>query len=303
MVERKTYKDLLWVDLLNPTPEETRALAEELLFPLDIGDRLIEPSEKSSIDIRDDFIFLILHFPASERSTGNATQEIDFLITKQYLVTARYDAVEPLAFFAKRFETFGAIENAPHTRHAGFIFYYMIREVYHALSHKLEHIDYEIVHIEEQVFRGRERAMVRKISETARATLDMKHILGRQHDILRTLAGEGARTLGEEFTHELDEILAHYQHITRSVDNQREFLEDLRRTNDSLLSAKQNEIMKIFTILAFVTLPLSLVAGLFGMNIENPPIVGHPNDFWIIIGIMAGLTVLMFAFFKYKKWL
>jgi magnesium transporter len=70
-----------------------------------------------------------------------------------------------------------------------------------------------------------------------------------------------------------------------------------------MLSTKQNEIMKIFTILAFVTLPLSLIAAVFGMNTTFIPIVGLPNDFWIIIGIMIITSLAMFAYFKYKKWI
>jgi magnesium transporter len=82
-----------------------------------------------------------------------------------------------------------------------------------------------------------------------------------------------------------------------------ESLHELRETNNSLLTTKQNETMKRFTILAFVTLPLTLLATLFSMDTKETPVVGLPHDFWIIIGIMFLAAGAMFVFFKRKKWL
>jgi magnesium transporter len=61
--------------------------------------------------------------------------------------------------------------------------------------------------------------------------------------------------------------------------------------------------MQIFTILAFITLPLTLITGIFGMNTDHTPIVGVPGDFWIVIGIMAVLGSSFFIYFKRKGWL
>jgi Mg2+ and Co2+ transporter CorA len=55
--------------------------------------------------------------------------------------------------------------------------------------------------------------------------------------------------------------------------------------------------------MAFVTFPLTLFASLFGMNTEMTPIIGHPADFWIIVGIMLSAAITFFAYFKYKRWL
>ena len=77
---------------------------------------------------------------------------------------------------------------------------------------------------------------------------------------------------------------------------------DLKATNDSLLATKTNDIIKILTIMAFITLPVTFLSQLFGMNTTYLPIVGLENDFWIVIGIMALVTLSFFGFFKYKKW-
>jgi magnesium transporter len=82
-----------------------------------------------------------------------------------------------------------------------------------------------------------------------------------------------------------------------------ESLHELRATNNSLLSTKQNEIMKIFTIMAFVTFPLQLLVSVFSLNIETNPMHGNLYSFWLIVAILVGLMLLMYGYFKHKKWL
>ena len=81
-----------------------------------------------------------------------------------------------------------------------------------------------------------------------------------------------------------------------------EMSHELRKTNDSLLSTKQNEIMKVLTLMSFVAFPLTVIASIFGMN-SNLPIVGQSNDFLIILGIMIATAIFLFGIFKFKKWL
>ncbi len=78
---------------------------------------------------------------------------------------------------------------------------------------------------------------------------------------------------------------------------------ELRITNDSLLSARQNEVMKRLTVVSLLVLPLSLIAAVFGMNVQNAPFVGHPYDFWLIVALMLVTGVTFFLYFRFKKWL
>jgi magnesium transporter len=83
----------------------------------------------------------------------------------------------------------------------------------------------------------------------------------------------------------------------------KEYLNELRETNNALLSTKQNEIMKNLTIVSFVVLPLSLIANLFGMNAIHMPIVGQANDFLILILLMIIFIIFTYAVMKRNKWL
>ena len=87
------------------------------------------------------------------------------------------------------------------------------------------------------------------------------------------------------------------------LENNKEALDALYDNNATLLGIKQNDTMRIFTIMAFTTFPLMLFTALFSMDTVHTPIIGRQNDFWIIVGIMVAATAAMFAFFKRKKWL
>ena len=89
----------------------------------------------------------------------------------------------------------------------------------------------------------------------------------------------------------------------RGQKDQKEVLNDLRSTNDSLLTTKTNEIMKILTVTTFSLLPATLIGQIFGMNTKVMPIIGWRYDFWIILSMMIFVGVVTFLFFRSKKWL
>ena len=92
-------------------------------------------------------------------------------------------------------------------------------------------------------------------------------------------------------------------HAADLVSSLRAVAQELRVTNDSLLSASQNSVTKTLTVMAFTALPLTLIASIFGMNADPMPLVNEPLGFWIIIGLMAAAGLALFAYFRLRKWL
>ena len=78
---------------------------------------------------------------------------------------------------------------------------------------------------------------------------------------------------------------------------------ELRETNNSMLSAKQNEIMKNLAVIGSVLFPLTIIGQIFGMSIHYFPLIDNPYAFWIILGFMAIVMVLTLVYAKVKKWM
>ena len=132
--------------------------------------------------------------------------------------------------------------------------------------------------------------------------LNFLRTLRPQSTVLESLLARADSFEGKAKPYLIDLLGEHHQ-VINQAENNRETIEGLQTTNASLLDHKTSEIMKVLTIMAFVTFPLTLLANIFSMNTVAMPITGHPYDFWILIGIMLGAVIMFFVYFKSKKWL
>ncbi len=303
MQTRHEYGPLLWLDLESPNQMEVRQVAEEFGIAENIAEELFHPSSKARAEFYPTYAYIVMHFPALKHSHATAEQEVDFIVGLNFLITVHYDTIDPLHKFAKVFEVNAILKTEPLGNHAGFLFFYTAKKLYKAVEHELDFVRRELTLIEERIFLGREIEMVSAISRTARSLLNLRQTIEPHREILRTLEEGGPAFFGEDFSPYLRALSNEYyrvhNHITRATDS----LHELRETNNSLLTTKQNETIKVLTIMAFFTLPLSLVASLFEMNTRFTPIIGLPYDFWIIVGAMVVLMLTMFLYSKHKKWL
>ena len=303
MLTRYMHKGLTWVDLESPTRDEVLAIVAEFdLRPL-VGEDMLMPSTRARTELHGHYMYVVLHFPVLRHAHKNREQEIDFVIGKNFLVTARYDTIDPLHKFAKVFETTSVLSDSAQEPHAGLVFFSMLKVLYRSIDHELDQIRHRLRFIEEHIFVGEEVSMVTNISKASRDLLNLRQIIEPHREILHSLETEGPQFFGADFAPFLHTLGNEYFRVHNHLMREIESLHELRETNNSLLSTKQNETMKIFTIMAFTTFPLTLIATIFGMGTKYTPIIGTPGDFWIVIGLMVLAVTAMFAFFRSRKWL
>jgi len=303
MLHRYTHNNLTWIDLESPTHEEVLELMGEFDIEALVAEELLLPTHKPRVELHENFVYMILHFPALRHTHQNIEQEIDFIIGRNFIVTTRYDTIDPIHKFSKVFEVNSVLDKSNIGEHAGFIFYYMLKKMYKSVEHEIGYIHDALEGIETNIFSGKEKDMVSSLSNTGRDLLNLRQSIEPHRDILKEYEAFGSTFFGIEFSPYLKALTNDYYRVHSHIVRQIESLKELRETNNSLLYAKQNEAMKVVAILAFVTFPLSLIASIFGMNTVYLPLAGNQNDFWIIMTIMAVLTFSFFLFFKYKKWL
>ncbi len=305
MISRYSYHGLTWIDLESPTKEETAHIIEEFSLPHLVGEEMTANTLRSKVDLYQDFLYLILHFPViDKKNQGGAEQEIDFIIGKKFLITVRYELIESVTLFSKLFEQQSTDDKNKMEIHGGYLFMEMMREFYKKSINQLEDITHTIKEIEHQIFTSQEGSIVRKISLNSRKLLDFKQSIRFHGEVLKSYESSSKRLFGDEYGYYAEVITSEFNKVNNILENQRDVLSELQRTNDSLLSSKSNEIMKNFTIMTFVMLPLTLITGVFGMNtISEIIFIQSIKDFYLVVGSMFIIGIAMFIFFKLRRWL
>ena len=304
MITKKTCGDITWIDVESPTREDVRTLLDKYNIHPIIAEELLSPTIRPKVDVYDDFIYLILHFPTISHShDGKTEQEIDFIIGKKVFITVHYNVVDSLEKSNRLFSMNSVLKQCNMGEHAGFLFFAMAKELYGNLVLELDYVQKELDKIEDNIFLGEEHEMVTHLSKTSRKLLHFKKAINQHKQVLESLELAGKKFFGEDFAYYLRAITGEYYKVSVLLEINKDVLNELKNTNDSILTTKTNDIMKVLTIMAFATFPLMLFSSLFGMNTNYLPIVGRDNDFWIIIGIMVVSTIIFFIFFKHKKWL
>ena len=294
MITTQKMGTITWVDALSPTNDEILQLQKIYKINDEVTHDLMIPTLMPRIDECDEHLYTVLHFPANKHSHKENSQEIDFIVGKDYLITVRYDTIDSLYLLFKSFEVGGILGDGKRFTHAYEIFFIVMRRVYESVLDELSAMESRFDSIEEAIFNGREKEMVSAISKASRTLLDFKRTLIPHEDVLEVLQEAGVRQFGKDFSKDVSIVLKEYHRTRNRIHDDLEALVELRETNNTLLSTKQNEIIKIFTILAFITFPLTLLIDILNAGEEEMK----------MLIILVGVSVIaMFTFFKYKKWL
>lgn len=303
MLSRHTYNGVVWMDMENPDLGDIETVTKEFdLGPL-IIEELLTPTAKPRVDVYPDFVYAVLHFPALRYTHGlEVNHEIDIILGEKFIITAHYSTASATYDLARAFEAASLLKRHVRGVNASHVFLELIQRLYRAADDELDALEEVIEDIEANIFEGKEHAMVSAISFTNRELLTHKRLLGSHREVLDALEKTTRTLFGEAYAHQVRGSSAlHYRTNHRAL-MMSDILVELRETNMALLYTRQNEIMKNLTIMAFVTFPLALIAGLFGMNTAFTPVVNHPQGFWIILGGMFTLTALFFLYFKLRRW-
>ena len=291
-----------WIDIVKPTRSDLEFLKKQHKFHPIILDELLHLSMRSRVEFYKNYLYLTYHLPIYDKNLKTSRRaEVDFLITKDLLVTVRYEDLEPIENF------FRAINNNPHFKelalgvNTGRLAYYLIQEVIAFSMRQLRHVEESISHITQEIFKNREAEMLQKISYTKRDILDYNIISHPQEILLKSFLEVGRKFWGEESKIYLNDLIGDYYKVTQHLENYHQVIESLESTNSQLLSAKTNQVMQRFTVLAFLTFPIFLFTSLLSVDFIGGFVMASIPRFWLIFsGVIAVVTTLLIIFKKKK---
>jgi magnesium transporter len=293
---------LTWVHLDRPTQEEASQLAERFGWhPLDVED-VLSRRQRPKIDEYADYRFVVLHFPVYDKAVGRLNAaELDVFIGPDYLVTLPAVELLPVTRLFQRCAE-DELRDQLFSKGSGYLLYHVLDDLFDYCFPILDKIGYKLDRIEDEMFEGRSEEIVRDLSNIKQEIISYRKIIKPERSTLRLLERHVDSFLPEELELYFDDIVDAAERIWDLLDNYKEVVEALEDTNESVISHRQNDVLRLLTIFSVTMLPLTVLTGLFGMNVAFPG-EGTHAAFWIILGLLVATLVSMVGFFRYKRWI
>jgi magnesium transporter len=296
---------LTWVNAVGPDLDTAQALAERFGWhPLDVED-VVSKRQRPKVDDYEDegYLFAVLHFPVYDKTVQRLNAaELDFFLGSDYLVTLPTVELLPVTRLFQRCLDDEELRDQLFGKGSGYLLYHVLDDLFDYCFPILDKIGHKLDRFEDEMFEGRSEEIVRDISNVKQEIISYRKIIKPERSTLRVLERHTERFLPENLELYYDDIVDAAERIWDLLDNYKEVVEALEDTNESVISHRQNDVLRILTIFSVVLLPLTVITGLFGMNVRFPGFESAAA-FWGIVAAMVIAVVGLIGFFRYKRWL
>ncbi|MCR5444974.1 MAG: magnesium transporter CorA family protein [Bacteroidales bacterium] len=303
MIEKIQYRHIMWLDITNPSEKDYEMLLDSYHFhPLDIED-CRGTTQRPKIDEYDDYYFLILHFPYFDRDNKTVRiREVKLFWGRDYIITVGKAHWVVKKLFDEMNEDLqeGDEETQEMMASSDQLLYHILNRLMLETNTLVQRIGAEVDLINYDIFNRRARSIIEQISVTRRNIILMNTTFRAQLRVLHMFESGGIKGFVDPEVLEMDDywgnILDQYQKMYDSIEDYGELIEGLSQTFDSLLTNRTNQIMQVLTYFSTIMLPLTVVTGFFGMNVDFP-FTANTTAFWIILASLIVLTVVIILFF------
>lgn len=295
-------KAVIWVDMDSPTETDDQVLLNVFHFhPLTVED-CRETRNYPKVEEFPGYLYFIVHGVRSDTSPDHFnTIELDAFIGPNYVITYHHDDFRSINNVRKLLSTSPVICQ----RGAAFLLHQIFDQIVDYYSPVLDDFDERIAKLEDDIFimSRPNKAILEEIMDLKRGVLRLRRITGRQREvILRTSRGEFA-LIPAQLLPFFRDIYDHIMRVTDMAESYRDLLTGALDAYMSVVGNRMNEIMKVLTIFSAVMLPLTFLAGVYGMNFDNIPELHSRYGYFATWGVMIMVAVVMLSLFWRAGWI
>jgi magnesium transporter len=302
-VEVVEHAGLRWINIERPGPVDQAWLEEHFEFhPLDYED-IRSRNQRPKIDAYDDYLFIVLHFPVFDKQVGRLnTGELDVFVGPDFLITMPNVPLQPVEYLFERCRSNEQMREELFSKGSGYLLYKVVDSSFDYCFPMLRKIGNKLDRIEGEIFEGRAEEVVRDISNVKQEIINFRKIIRPQRPVLRDLERTKQRYMADDMEIYFDDIIDASERIWDMLENYKEVVEALESTNESVISHRLNDSLRVLTAFSVVLLPLTLIASIWGMNVAIPG-KNSVHAFWIIVGVMVVILVGSLSYFRHRRWL
>jgi magnesium transporter len=290
----------LWVDLQNPTDEEGRILADYFHFhELAIEDALGEILHPK-IEAYETYLYLVLHaidFKASEHEF--ATHEVDFFLSDRYLVTVHDDTsrtIDRLLEVCPR-NDFILAEGTDA------LFHRILDSIVDNYRPEVDKLERRLDEVEAHVFENPRPDDIKRILALKKDVGSLRRVVTPQRDVVGRLARREFPVITEAIGYRFRDVFDHLVRLAEEASIFQDRVTGILDAHLSFTSNRLNQVMKVLTVISTIFMPMTVLTGMWGMNIPLPAFPGGEHaQFWWILGIMAAISAGLLWAFNRDRW-
>jgi magnesium transporter len=291
---------MIWVDIASPSVPESLLLSDTFRFhPLSVEDAM-SALEFPKVEAYDGYLYVVLHGLDYTKGEDFGTHDIDFFLGRNFLVTVHDGnsrSIQEIRDYCPRNHTILGDGPVP-------LFHRIVDRLVDRYLPEIEEFEDWMDEIEASVFGGPTPDLVRDILDLKRQVSALRRIAIPQRDVIARLARREFTDISTEMAYRFRDV---YDHIVR-LNDQAIMLQDritgVLEAHLSNVSNRLNQVMKVLTVVSTIFMPLTLLSGIWGMNVPLPHFPGgEALQFWWVLGLMVGLTAAMLTLFRAKRWI
>ncbi|MFA6533828.1 MAG: magnesium transporter CorA family protein [Patescibacteria group bacterium] len=268
--------------------------------PLDIED-VTSDRQRSKIDTYKHYFFLIVVLPYYDEVEKKLRgREVDIFVTQNSLITI---AKKPFPFLDEIFrkvERSNKLQKMWLDKGVTFLLYKILASLFRDSTKALDYIGREVSAVEDDVYDNELKSVAHDLAFIRRGVLAARRMLDPQRSTINVLVNLRREFIPEEMSIYFDDIHDHVEKMWVEVENYRETVDGLHLTNESLISQHTNRIIKILTVISVSLMPLTLLSGIYGMNLVRLPYADRPPVVWGMF-ISAALFISGAITLVYRK--
>ena len=298
----------LWVDLENPTPEESKYVLEEVFHfhPLSIEDCVKEsPSPKveeynpKENDRFTPYLFMVIHaVDYSRKVCVFATSELNFFLGRNYLVTYHQTPIRSVTSTEEQ-----AIKATMHIARApDRVAHTLLDAIVENYKPALDELSLEIAELEQQALQNPTKETLNKILQVKKEVLHLRQIIGPQREVLARFARGEFKLIRAHLVPYYRNIYDALFHISELAQNYTDSLTGILQVYLNMSSNQTGEVVKLLTLITVITTPLMMIGTWYGMNFHDMPELSWKHGYWVALSITTVSTVATVLYFKKRKW-
>lgn len=295
----KTKRSVVWLDLFQPSKEEFDLIKDTFDFhPLSIEESK-EKKHLPKVDFYDHRVFIIWGAIVDKPKTNKLEQApLSIFLGQNYLITVHQEPIANLdLIYDVAVREPKSISSGP-----GWLLYLLLDSLVDDIFPVLDRLSEDLDRLENEIFADATHEQVKKLFVLKRQLLVLRKVVTPEREIVNLLSRHASELIKPETFIYFQDIYDHLIRIVDLIDTGRDIISGVMDIYLSTVSNRLNIVMKRLTIVATIFMPLTFIAGVYGMNFKYMPELYHPWSYFAIWGIMLALAASMLIYFKAKDW-